>query len=364
MNCGDDAGHGASCRALAPRRLVLLAGLILATLPAMSAEYPTPREASWIARDFRFHTGEVMPELRLGYTTIGDPSGIPVLVLHGTGGSARSLLTPAFAGELFGAGQPLDAARHFLILPDAIGTGRSSKPSDGMRATFPRYNYADMVAAQHRLVSEGLGLGHLRLVLGNSMGGMHAWLWGTTHPGFMDAIVPMAAQPTPMAARNWMMRRLLVEAIRQDPAYAGGNYTTQPPSLRMAGAMFNMATNGGTLALQAAAPTRAAADAMVEARLAAPVTADANDYVYQWDASRDFDAAARLERIQARVLAINAADDERNPPETGLLEAALARLPGSCLLLIPASTATSGHGTTGNARLWRETLRDFLRELD
>lgn len=351
------------------RRALLPAGIILATLPAlsghaMSAEYPTPREATWTARDFRFHTGETMPELRLAYTTIGDPSGIPVLVLHGTGGSARSLLTPTFAGELFGAGQPLDATRYFVILPDAIGTGGSAKPSDGMRAGFPRYNYADMVAAQHLLVSEGLGVRHLRLVLGNSMGGMHAWLWGTTYPEFMDAIVPMAAQPTQMAARNWMLRRLLVESIRQDPAYMGGNYREQPPSLRLANVFFATATNGGTLALQAAAPTRAAADALVEARLGVRVTADANDFVYQWDSSRDYDPAPMLGRIRARVLAINAADDERNPPETGVMQAAMQRVPNGRLLLIPASEATTGHGTTGNALLWREALREVLRALE
>lgn len=343
------------------RRALLLAGCILVTLPAMSAEYPAPREANWIARDFRFHTGETMPELRLAYTTIGNPSGKPVLVLHGTAGSARSLLTPAFAGELFGAGQPLDAARYFIILPDAIGTGGSSKPSDGMRAAFPRYNYADMVAAQYRLVTEGLGIRHLRLVLGNSMGGMHAWLWGTTYPEFMDAIVPMAAQPTQMAARNWMLRRLLVESIRQDPAYANGNYREQPPSLQMSNVFFATATNGGTLALQAAAPTRAAADALVEARLGARVTADANDFVYQWDSSRDYDPSAQLDRIRARVLAINAADDERNPPETGVMQAAMQRVPNGRLLLIPASEATTGHGTTGNALLWRGALGEFLR---
>jgi homoserine O-acetyltransferase len=348
------------------RRAILLAGLILATLPAplgdaMAAEYPAPREATWIARDFRFHTGETLPELRLAYTTLGDPSGEPVLVLHGTGGSARSLLTPAFAGELFGAGQPLDATRYFIILPDALGAGGSAKPSDGMRAAFPRYDYADMVAAQHRLITEGLGVRHLRLVLGNSMGGMHAWLWGTTYPDFMDAIVPMAAQPTQMAARNWMLRRLLVESIRQDPAYANGNYREQPPSLRLASTFFAMATNGGTLALQAAAPTRAAADALVEARLGARVTADANDFVYQWDSSRDYDPSPMLGGIRARVLAINAADDERNPPETGVMQAAMQRVPQGRLLLIPAGEATSGHGTTGNALLWREALREFLR---
>ncbi|GAA0599729.1 alpha/beta fold hydrolase [Craurococcus roseus] len=347
------------------RRAALLGGLALVALPAAAAatEFPAPREASWVARDFRFHTGEVLPELRLHYTTVGDPGGQPVLVLHGTGGSGRGMLTPAFAGELFGPGQPLDAARHFIILPDALGAGRSAKPSDGLRGRFPRYNYDDMVLAQHRLVTEGLGLRRLRLVIGNSMGGMHAWLWGVTHPDVMDAIVPMASQPTAMAGRNWMLRRLMVETIRRDPAYKNGDYAEQPPSLRTAGVFYNTATNGGTLNLQAAAPTGEAADRLVEARLAGPVAPDANDFVWQWDSSRGYDPSPGLERIKARVLAINSADDERNPPETGLMQAAMRRVAHGRLLLIPASAETLGHGTTANVRFWRDALGAFLREL-
>jgi len=325
--------------------------------------HPTPRRGEFVARDFRFHTGEVLPELRLAYTTIGEPNGDPVLILHGTAGSAASMLTAAFAGQLFGPGQPLDAARHFIIIPDALGAGGSAKPSDGLRAAFPRYNYADMVAAQHLVVTQGLGVRHLRLVLGNSMGGMHAWLWATAHPDMMDAVVPMAAQPTAMAARNWMLRRLLIESIRQDPAYAGGHYTAQPPSLRLANVFYATATNGGTLATQLLAPSRAAADAQVEARLAAPMTADANDFIWQWDASRDYDPAPHLGRIRTAVLAINAADDERNPPETGLMQAALAEIPGARLLLIPATPETRGHGTTGSAVFWAGALRGFLDEV-
>lgn len=344
------------------RRIVLLAGLLFAALPARAADYPEPRFGTWVARDFRFSTGETLPEVRLTYATIGDPRGVPVLILHGTAGSARSMLTPAFAGQLFGPDQPLDARRYFIIIPDALGAGGSAKPSDGMRAHFPRYTYEDMVLAQHRLVTEGLGIAHLHLVLGNSMGGMHAWLWGVTYPEAMDAIVPMASQPTAMASRNWMMRRLLVESIRQDPAYNNGDYTAPPPSLRLANAMFSIATNGGTLRYQATAGTRAEADRQVESRLAARVTADANDFIYQWDASRGYDPAPMLGRIRARVLAINSADDERNPPETGVMQAAMARIPNARLLLIPASAETFGHGTTGNARFWVEELRAFLRE--
>jgi homoserine O-acetyltransferase len=344
------------------RRMALGLGLAATVLPGLAAAQPAPREHIWVARDFRFHTGEVMPELRLAYTTIGEPSGLPVLVLHGTAGSARSLLTPAFAGQLFGPGQPLDASRYFIIIPDALGAGGSAKPSDGLRARFPRYNYADMVQAQYRVVTEALGIRRLRLVIGNSMGGMHAWMWGTTHPDMMDAIVPMASQPTEMSSRNWMLRRLMVESIRRDPAYADGNYTTQPPSLRMANVFYATATNGGTLNYQAAAPTREAADRLVETRINAPPPADANDFIWQWDSSRDYNPAPDLEKIKARVLAINAADDERNPPETGLMQAAMQRVARGRLLLIPASAQTFGHGTTGNARFWAEDLRAFLAE--
>ncbi|MBK1661694.1 alpha/beta fold hydrolase [Paracraurococcus ruber] len=339
----------------------LLLGLTLAAAPAVAADYPAPREGSWTAPEFRFASGEVLRDLRLAYVTIGEPTGTPVLVLHGTGGSARSLLTPAFAGELFGPGQPLDARQHFIILPDALGAGRSAKPSDGLGADFPRYSYADMVAAQHRLVTEGLGIRRLRLVLGNSMGGMHAWLWAVTHPDMADAVVPMAAQPTAMSGRNWMLRRLQVEMIRRDPAYAGGRYAQQPPSLLLASVFYATATNGGTRALQAAAGTRAAADALLDQRLAGSGPADANDFIWQWESSRDYDPEPLLDRIAARVLAINAADDERNPPETGLMEAAMRRVKQGRLLLIPGSERTAGHGTTGQARFWAEDLRRFLQ---
>lgn len=338
-------------------------GAMLAAGIAMSAQgqgYPAPREGTWTAKDFRFHTGEVMPELRLAYTTIGDPGGEPVLILHGTGGSAGSMLTPGFAGELFGPGQPLDATRYFIVIPDALGAGKSAKPSDGLRARFPAYNYDDMVHAQHRLLTEALGIRHLRLVLGNSMGGMHAWLWGTTHPDMMDALVPMACQPTEMSARNWMMRRLMIESIRRDPAYMGGDYASQPPSLRIANVFYATGTNGGTLAYQALAPTRALADRMVADRLAAPPPLDANDFLYQWESSKDYNPEPLLGQVRARVLLVNSADDERNPPETGITERALAKVPGARLLLIPASAETRGHGTTGMAKFWKKDLEEFL----
>jgi homoserine O-acetyltransferase len=342
------------------RQLMLWIAALFA-LGAWAADFPAPKQGTWVAKDFKFHTGEVMPELKLAYTTVGDPKGEPVLMLHGTTGSAASMLTPAFGGELFGAGQPLDASRYFIIIPDALGHGQSAKPSDGLRARFPRYNYDDMVAAQHRLLTEHLGIKHVRLIMGNSMGGMHAWIWGVTHPGFMDALVPMASQPTEMSSRNWMMRRLIIDSIRNDPDWKDGNYTAQPKSAQFASVFFGIGTNGGNLALQKAAPTRDAADKLLDARLKAPFRGDANDVLYQWDSSRDYNPSPKLERIEAAVLAINAADDERNPPETGIMERELKRLKNGKLLLIPASESTAGHGTTGSARHYTQALREFVQ---
>jgi len=269
-------------------------------------------------------------------------------------------LDPAFAGELFGSGQPLDASKYFIILLDAIGAGKSAKPSDGLRTKFPKYNYDDMVEAQYRLVTEGLGILHLRLVLGNSMGGMQTWLWGVKYPEFMDALVPMASQPTPMASRNWMLRRMMIETIRSDPEWNNGNYTTQPRSLRLATVFFAIATSGGTLAYQKMAPTREKADKLVDERLGGPLPSDANDFLYQWESSRDYDPSAGLERIQAALLAINSADDERNPPETGITERELKRVMNGRLYLIPASEDTRGHGTTGIAKFYTPQLRELL----
>jgi homoserine O-acetyltransferase len=220
-----------------------------------------------------------------------------VLVLHGSGGSAANMLTATFAGELFGPGQPLDASKYYIILPDSLGHGKSSKPSDGMKTAFPNYNYEDMVDAQYRLIKEGLRIKHLRLVIGNSMGGMHTWIWGGKYPQAMDALVPMASQPTEMAARNWMLRRMMLETIRNDPDYNSGNYTAQPRMMKYAIAAYGIATGGGTLGYQTLAPTAAKADKMVDERLATQVTADANDFIYQWQASHDYNLSAGLERM-------------------------------------------------------------------
>jgi homoserine O-acetyltransferase len=338
------------------------AGLMLAG-QARAADVPTPQEGDWTAPNFAFHTGSVMPQLHLHYTTIGSPAGEPVVILHGTAGSGAGMVIPGFADLLFGEGQPLDARKYFIIFPDALGAGKSAKPSDGLKTEFPRYDYADMVEAQYRLLHEGLGLQHVRLVMGNSMGGMNTWVWGERHPDFMDALVPMASQPTAMSGRNWMLRRLLIDMIRQDPAWQGGNYQTQPPSLRIANVFFGIATSGGTLAYQSLVPTSQAGDQWVAARLAAPMPSDANDFIYQWESSNDYDPSEELDRIHVPVLAINSADDERNPPETGLMTQALARIKDAHLLLIPASKDTRGHGTTMLAKFYTKDLQNFLQTL-
>lgn len=341
------------------RLLFGLLGLLMTIAMADAADFPKPVERDILIKGFRFHSGEVM-DVTLHVTTIGEPTGDPVLILHGTAGSGATMLGAGFAGELFGAGQPLDAAKHYIILPDALGTGKSTRPSSGMRGAFPRYNYDDMVSAQYRLVTEGLGVKHLRVVIGNSMGGMQTWLWAVDHPDMADAYVPMAAQPTAMSARNWMMRRMIIDAVRKDPDYKDGFYTTPPKSIAVANVFYGIATNGGSIAYQVQAPTRAAADKLLDERLAAPFTMDANDFVYQWDSSRDYDPSGKLGRITAPVLAINSADDERNPPETGTLERAIKAVKQGRVLLIPASAETRGHGTTGMAKFWKSEFATWL----
>ena len=331
------------------KQLLALACAAMA-LAAMAADYPSPSEGSWTVRDFRFHTGEALPELRLHYTTVGAPTGEPVVVLHGTTQSGAAMLSPAFAGELFGPGQPLDAGRYYVILPDSIGHGKSSKPSDGLRAKFPRYNYDDMVEAHQRLVAAHLRVKRLRLVIGNSMGGMETWIWAQKYPRMMDIAVPMASQPVEMSSRNWILRRLIIDSIRKDPK-----------SAQFASVFYAFATNGGNQALYKAAPTREKADALLDSRLKAPFTADPDDILYQWDSSRDYNPSSGLERIRATLLAINSADDERNPPETGLMERELKRVTNGKLYLIPASDDTRGHGTTGMAKFWAKQLQDFLQ---
>jgi homoserine O-acetyltransferase len=361
-----------------PRPSVLLPLLAAAFLAAPAARttsaqpsYPAPREGTWVARDFRFGTGETLPELRLHYRTIGEPrrdaAGVvrnAVLIVHGTGGSGTQFLQPHFAGELFGPGQPLDATKHYIILPDAIGHGQSSKPSDGMRMKFPRYTYDDMVRAQHLLLTEHLGVGHLRLVMGTSMGGMHTWVWGETYPTFMDGLVPLASVPTAIVGRNRMMRKMMMDAIRGDPAWNGGNYAEQP-RLGLTGAIHLLLMMSSVpLQWHQLAPTRDKADAFVadqvERRLK---TLDANDMLYQFDSSRDYDPSAGLGTIAAPVLAINSADDQVNPPELGLMEALMPRVARGTYVLIPISERTRGHSSHTWAVLWKDRLQAFLKGL-
>ncbi len=339
---------------------VFLFLLMAHVIGAHAQNYPQPVEGSWVAKDFKFHTGETFKELKIGYQTVGEPSGLPVLMLHGTAGSAKSLLNMNFAGELFGPGQALDAKKYFIILPDSIGVGLSSKPSDGLKRQFPRYNYDDMVQAQYRLVTQGLGIEHLRLVSGNSMGGMQTWIWGIKYPEFMDVLAPLASTPSAMSGRNWMMRRLIIDAIQNDPTWNHGNYTEQPKSLKFASTFFSLATSGGTKAMQKIGSTREKADAFVNSKLNEPMAADANDNLYQWEYSADYDPQPFLKNIKARVLIINAEDDERNPPELGRMEQVLKQLKNARLHLIPSSDQTSGHGTTGQAKWWSQEL---LKEL-
>jgi homoserine O-acetyltransferase len=340
------------------------AGMLLTATVAHAqqpANFPAAKDGTFTARDFRFSTGETLPELKIAYKTLGDPANPPVLVLHGTAGSSANMLTPGFGGQMFGPGQPLDATKYFVIIPDALGTGGTTKPSSGLKAKFPKYNYDDMVDAQHRLVTEGLGIRRLRLVMGNSMGGMHTWVWGVRYPDMMDALVPMASQPTEMSSRNWMMRRLMIETIKADPEYQDGNYTSQPKMLRIANVFYATGTNGGDLAYQKQAPTREAADKLVEARLNAPPPSDANDFIWQWASSADYNPAPRLGAIKAHLLAINSADDERNPVTTGLMAEAMKSVKHGRLFIIPASADTAGHGTTGGmARLYAKELSEFL----
>jgi homoserine O-acetyltransferase len=326
-------------------------------------------EGDFIIRDFRFKSNEVLPELRLHYRTIGTPvrdeRGIvrnAVLILHGTGGNGASLLGERFAGVLFDRGQLLDATRYFIILPDNIGHGQSSKPSDGLRARFPHYGYEDMVIAQYRLLTEKLAVNHMRLVLGTSMGAMHAWLWGEMYPDFMDALMPLASLPVQIAGRNRMLRRMIMDSIRKDPEWQNGEYKTQPrglvPALYI---LMIMATS--PLQLQKQYPTRDAADtfleSFVQARLA---STDANDMIYQFDASRDYDPSPRLESIKAPLLAINSADDQINPPELGIMEREIKRVKRGRYILIPTSDSTRGHGTHSLPEIWNHHLAELLEE--
>lgn len=362
--------------ALVARAIVAALALALGAMDATAANYPAPVEGDYVIRDFRFASGETLPELRIHYRTIGTlergPDGRArnaLLILHGTGGEGSNFLrqrdgSDSFGGELFGPGQLLDATRYFLVLPDGIGHGRSSRPSDGLKGKFPHYGYRDMLEAQHRLLTEHLGVDHLRLVIGTSMGGMHTWLWGETWPDFMDGLVPLASLPTQIAGRNRIWRRVVMDAIRNDPGYANGEYTTQPAGLRT-GVQMLIFMGGNSRMRQASAPTLKAADEYLDRGAAGMLRGtDANDLLYALDASRDYDPGPDLAKIRAPLLAINFADDLINPPELGVLEREITKVPKGRAILIPESDATVGHGTHTKAVVWREYLAEFLKTLD
>jgi homoserine O-acetyltransferase len=353
---------------------------VLASL-AHAADFPAPVEGDFLVHDFQFTTGESLPELRLHYTTIGEPrkdaSGKvtnAVIIMHGTGGSGRGFLSQTFGGNLFGAGQLLDATKYFIILPDDIGHGRSSKPSDGLHMKFPHYTYTDMVHGEYRLVTEKLGVNHLRLVMGTSMGAMHTWLWGEFYPDFMDALMPLASAPVEIGGRNRMLRKMIMDSIKRDPNWNGGEYTG--PLNNMVAAQFALfMMTSSPLQLYKQAPTREQADALFDRRFyrtaataddpAAPPPprpTDPNDMLYYYDCSRDYNPQPDLEKIKAPLYAINSADDQVNPPELGILEREIKRVKRGRYILIPTSDATRGHGTHSLPAIWGKYLAELLRK--
>ena len=359
-----------------PALLVALT-LLAPTLPAQTPPPAAPAAVQWPTKDgvytipnFRFGTGESLPQLRLHYLTLGSPhrnaSGHvdnAVLLLHGTGGFAGNLLVPVFSNVLFGPGQPLDIARFFLIFPDDIGHGSSSKPSDGLHMRFPKYDYDDMVRSQHTMLLEGLHVDHLRLILGTSIGCMQAFVWGETYPAFADALMPLACLPVPLAGRNRMMRYMAIQAVEQDPAWHGGDYTAEPLAGLRTAAELTLVMGSAPLQMQKVAPTRQAAEKYVDDYLATRLPPlDGNDLIYYYDASRNYDPSAHLDRIQVPVMWINSADDYINPPELGIAERYAPRLAHGRFILIPISDATRGHGTHTQAAVWKQYLIELLAE--
>ena len=346
--------------------LITVAGTLAA------ADYPTPTEGDYTIHNFKFASGETLPELRIHYRTLGkidkDAQGKTrnaVLIMHGTTGSGAQFIRPEFAGELFGKDQPLDATKFLIVLPDGIGHGKSSRPSDGLHAKFPHYGYIDMVVAQYRLLTEGLGVNHARLVMGTSMGGMHTWLWGESHPEFMDALMPLASLPTQISGRNRAWRRIIIDAIRNDPSWNSSEYPAnagQPPSLRTAAEMLWFMSSNPVLR-QKEAPTRAKTDEALDKFVNDYLkTGDANDVLYALEASHDYDPGPNLEKIHAPLLAINSADDLINSPELGILEREIKRVPHGRAIVIPLSDKTRGHGSHTVASLWKDELIKLLKE--
>jgi homoserine O-acetyltransferase/O-succinyltransferase len=345
--------------------LILIPGLVLAR---QNDAPPISAEADFVIHGFHFESGETLPELRIHYRTLGAPkkdsSGTvrnAVLIIHGTGGAGSQFLSRQFAGVLFGPGQLLDSSKYYIILPDGIGHGKSSKPSDGLHAKFPHYNYNDMVTAQYEMMTDGLKVSHARLVMGTSMGGMQTWVWGEKYPDFMDALMPLASLPGPISGRNRMIRRMIMDSIRNDPDWKGGEYTAEPVRGIMGAVYGLMIMSSSPLQMYKQAPTREAADELFDTQVRAQVAQkDANDMLYQFDASRDYDPAPMLEKIRAPLLAINSADDQVNPPELGIMEKEIKRVKHGRFILIPISDQTRGHGTHSLPAIWQQYLASLL----
>ncbi|MGB9448062.1 MAG: alpha/beta fold hydrolase, partial [Candidatus Acidiferrum sp.] len=336
--------------------------------PKTQPTWPTPQEGDYVVHDFHFQSGETLPEVRLHYYTLGKPvkdaSGRTtnaVLILHGTSGNGANFFRPIFAGVLFGPGQPLDAQKYFVIFPDNIGHGKSTKPSDGLHARFPKYDYADMVTLQHELLEKGLNVNHLRLILGTSMGCMHSWMWGETYVDFADALMPLACLPVQIAGRNRLWRKMIIDGIRQDPQWKNGEYTQEPPAGMEIIADFFIIATSAPLHMQEDLPTREAADKYLEnARQRLIASMDANDMLYAVDASRDYDPSAKLETIHAQVMFVNSADDFINPPELGIAEREIKKVKNGQFVLLPISQQTHGHGTHTWASVWQQYLQELL----
>jgi homoserine O-acetyltransferase len=356
-------------------KALLCAGILSTSLgccsvvEAQTPIWPTPREGDFTAQNFHFKDGSTFPELRIHYRVLGEPHrnsaghvDNAVLILHGTGGAGTQFLSPQFAGVLFVTGGLLDAAKYYIILPDDIGHGKSSKPSDGMHAHFPKYDYDEMVLAENLLVTKGLGVDHLRLILGTSMGCMHAWMWGENYPGIADALMPLACMPVPIAGRNRMTRKMAMDAITGDPGWMQGEYKTQPLGLKTAIDML-LIMGSSPLQLQKRYPTRDAADASLEADTSRYFgSLDANDFLYQFDSSRNYDPSENLEKIRVPVMAVNSADDFINPPELDIMPKEIKRVPKGKFVLLPTSDATRGHGTHTLPAIWSQYLAELLHE--
>jgi homoserine O-acetyltransferase/O-succinyltransferase len=350
--------------------LIVLCSVLLASAQQTPPQHtwPPPHEADFIAHNFTFKSGETLPDVRIHYATLGKPekdaSGHTknaVLILHGTSGDGTQFLRDIFAGVLFGPGQLLDANRYFIVLPDNVGHGKSSKPSDGMHARFPQYDYADMIALQHEMLEKGLGVNHLRLILGTSMGCMHSWIWGSTYPDMMDALMPLACLPVPIAGRNRLWRKMVIDGIRQDPDWKNGDYTTQPRAALQISADFLLIAGGAPLHLQEDCPTRDSADAYLDNfTKRAGTRFDANDFLYAVNASRDYDPSPGLYKIKAPVMYINSADDFINPPELGIAEREIKKVKNGKFVLLPTSLQTFGHGTHTHAAVWQSYLKELL----